>query len=97
MNGNDSPLTALTGNDAQIWRLSPTDWPVIATLTLLWSSSSSMRSLALHTSALVASVVVAGFAGGLTVAPSMRHDGAFVRSFTTPRRAASRLPLRTFW
>src|SRR5262245_12360206 len=88
MNGTESPLIALTGNDAQICRLSPTDCPVIATFTFVSFWFRPMRSFALHTSAFVASVVLLGFEGGVTVTPLMRHDGAFDRSFTTPRRAA---------
>src|SRR5260370_40467496 len=93
-NGTVYAVTALIGNDAQTCSSSPTAWPVIESFTFVVALSSPTRSFVTHTRALVASATVVGLLGGVTGVPLMVHDGAVVRSLTTPRRAASRVPLR---
>ena len=58
--------------------------------TFVSDSLSPIRLLVSHTRAFVASAVVVGSAGGVTVTPLTVQGGAFWMSFTTPIRAASR-------
>src|SRR5262245_18785248 len=91
-NGATMPVIEPTGYDAQTCSESPRLTPAMI-CTLIELCFRPMRSLVLQISALVASVLFVGFAGGDTLEPLILQEGALLTSFTTARRAPSRLPL----
>src|SRR5437588_3983075 len=89
--GATSPVTEPTGKLVQICNVPPIDGLGTRICTLMLPVFSPMRLFVLQMSAFVYSVTVVGDAGGVTVVPAILHDGALLRSLTTPIRAPSRV------